>query len=516
MSRAMHVAVLGNAGFSLWLARRMGAAALSGELPCDEHGAAALAQLLANEPRRPWFILVDQVEEEFVLERLPSLGAADRKALLARKLEQHFRQTPYRCLRRISRRHRADGEAYLLSGLTQPAPLDFLVDVMLQRRAALAGISSVTQVLGGWYRRWGNPAASPHTLLLCELLPGLWRQAYFNAEGLRFARQAGLQEHERGSALASEILRTRQYLATLRQLARDEILEVLLCDPGLSECELASLRNQLAGDDAAIRLRLIGLAELGQPAASWLEAALGELARGRVADQYALPEQRRYQRLRQGIRALHWMSAGLVLASLLVAAAMLWGVDSQQPGHARLQQRLNAALAQQRQFSILLDSRPGFDPAWMDASVRIEETLFRRWPDPELAARQLSQILLDFPGLTIDRYEWQLGQRPQLAATLQQSAASQVAEEAEVSVLPGTEFVLLGGHLQAEAGEYRQAMQEFERLMQRIAAMPGVSVEPVQLPIGTRGSEQAQSVAAVNGRHDFLLLLARPAAKEMP
>ena len=59
-------------------------------------GAAAFERYLAQVPTTPLRIFTDLSEEDLRLDTVPHVGSGDREAILARKLTQIFRNTPFR------------------------------------------------------------------------------------------------------------------------------------------------------------------------------------------------------------------------------------------------------------------------------------------------------------------------------------------------------------------------------------------------------------------------------------
>src|SRR5688572_6169877 len=61
----------------------------------DENGLADFREFLVPHPRVPVLLMVDAVEEDYRFETLPHSWGAERTQMVARKLKQHYRNTPY-------------------------------------------------------------------------------------------------------------------------------------------------------------------------------------------------------------------------------------------------------------------------------------------------------------------------------------------------------------------------------------------------------------------------------------
>ena len=79
------------AGFWRW-----GKLRWHGRFTRDETGRRQFGQFLQAHGKTTVCLLVDAVEEDYRLETLPHVRGGTRKALLARKLEQHYHHTPFR------------------------------------------------------------------------------------------------------------------------------------------------------------------------------------------------------------------------------------------------------------------------------------------------------------------------------------------------------------------------------------------------------------------------------------
>ncbi len=62
----------------------------------NDAGLRAFDAYLAESKEHVSFVVIDVIEEEFALERIPKLGLRDRGALMRRRLQRKFPRTPYR------------------------------------------------------------------------------------------------------------------------------------------------------------------------------------------------------------------------------------------------------------------------------------------------------------------------------------------------------------------------------------------------------------------------------------
>jgi len=62
-----------------------------GAFDMNEKGVAEFSRYVAGAPESLFYVLADVVEEDFFQENIPYVRGADRRALLARKLAQRYR-----------------------------------------------------------------------------------------------------------------------------------------------------------------------------------------------------------------------------------------------------------------------------------------------------------------------------------------------------------------------------------------------------------------------------------------
>lgn len=206
------------------------------------------------------------------------------------------------------------------------------------------------------------------------------------------------------SNLATELQRSQQYLQHQG------------LGPG------AALQFDPVLDLPDVNAKPLPLAEIARhwrvrPGASWAETLCAVLARQKPASHYPLPAgaQRKF--------ALHAAAAILVLL-------------------AGWQAHWAWRFAQQNQRTEAGQVALPAPTATLRALAELDATHLER-AEPETATRALSQILLDFPELILDRLEWRAGGAMQLHGRLNGQIPTQLAER-----LPGLEV------LTAPAGEF--------------------------------------------------------------
>ncbi len=194
-----------------------------GDFPDSADGKANFSTFLKGK-KCATYLLVDVIEEDFRQETIPHLIGGTRNALLKRKFEQFYRDTPFQQATFLQRQSngRRDDEM-LFSALTNPSAITPWVDIMLTYKTPLIGIYSVPQVSTPLVKNH----ISKHLLLISwERSAGL-RQSYFRDHRLNISRLTPLRgETTFQDAVLDELGRTYQYLKNLSLLPAGQTLDV--------------------------------------------------------------------------------------------------------------------------------------------------------------------------------------------------------------------------------------------------------------------------------------------------
>jgi hypothetical protein len=172
-------------------------------------------------------LLVDLPDEAFHQETLPHVSGSDRKAMLERKLNQHFFGTPYTLVCSLGREKQGRrDEHFLFAALTRPQAIEPWLQAMLETGAAVAGIHSPALLLSSLLSR--EQINTPR-LILITLGSGGLRQTYFEHGQLRFSRLKPLATstiEEAAVNIYGEAVRIHHYLLGQRLIARSSRIPV--------------------------------------------------------------------------------------------------------------------------------------------------------------------------------------------------------------------------------------------------------------------------------------------------
>ena len=196
-----------------------------------------------QENRHPSYLMVDLIEEDFRQEIVPHLTGSTRQALIQRKFEQFYRNTPFRMasLQKRQEEGRRDDEM-LFSAITNPNRITTWLDLLLRNKTPIVGIYTVPQASLPLVK----DIDSNHLLLLTWEKDAGLRQTYFLHKRLRFSRLTPLPpEGVFADTVSIETARTYQYLQSLSLTPPGEMLSVhIICHTD----DRAALDERLAGN----------------------------------------------------------------------------------------------------------------------------------------------------------------------------------------------------------------------------------------------------------------------------
>lgn len=438
----------------------------------------------------PTYLLVDLVEEDFRQEAVPHLFGPSRKAMLQRKLEQYYRNTPF-CKAVLLQRQKTGrrDDDMLFSALTNPALITPWLDIMQAQQTPLAGIYSVPQI--------GKPLIRNHTsdhllLISWEKYAGL-RQTYFSDHRLQISRLTPIHgDISFTDTVVGELTRTYQYLKSLSLLPAGQTLDVLiLCHAD----DHAKLQDGRLPDNADMRYSFIELSEAARQHKidNHFPDSDARLLFERLMvvnppkTNYADDAHLHYFKLWQMRHRMAWFSAILLLGSLLLsAAAALHGrADTNAADDLQLQAQGIQAEAQQISSALPDTHIPASD---MKAAVTAMHSIHRHNFRPGEILRPISMVLDNHPRVELDGLSWQADKSDE-----------------------GTLLISLNGRLTGLSSDYRAALNSLDELQRDLTAQ-GYQVTIAQKPLDTSPSASIGDQRETReGGLGFSLKLSRPA-----
>lgn len=462
-----------------------------GRFTADEAGLAAFAAYLAGQRNSLFMLLVDVAEEGFQLEEIPFSRGKDRGAIIRRKLGQYFYGTPFALAASQGRvkTGRRD-ERLLMMALTQPQQLESWLAVLRAANAILAGIYSLPQIIPRLL-----PADAPEQLLLITQTQSGLRQTFFAGRQLRFSRLTPLatgSDEESSIATVLEAGKMHQYLTSQRLIERNRPLATrVLAHPSHS----AALRERCR-DSNELRFEIIDLPHeakrIGMDChctdsrAEMLFCHM--LAKKPPAEQFAPAAERRFYQLWQirfGIKAA---AAIVLVAGLLFAAREGLRIVQRQ---ADIEQIRQQTLIDQRRYDDTLRSLPKIPLGTDDLRALTErhDQVARRAVGPAPLLAQLSRSLDAFPGIFIERIEWEVAEQIEKPA----AGASRAPVPPSMASGPYAQVTAIARLPIGMAGDQRGQLALVADFTKHLGEAPNTLADILQPPVDTQSGKTLKS-----------------------
>lgn len=467
----------------------------TGQFKPGEEGEAGFRQLVEANPDAFYSLLTDLVEEDFKVENIPHVSSRDQKKLISRKLEQLYRATPYRASIHQGREKEGRREDRMLfAALANPTSVDGWLNILTEKEARLVGVYSVALLLTHRARKL-VPGVSSFLLVTLQSDGGL-RQTYLANGALRFSRLTTFSDPAPAAlatAIASESVRARQFLASTRSIGRDEKMQVVMLT---GHHELAALREgchdtELIGydflvlPDIASRVGASVSAECNRVD----ELLLKVIQTTAIPNQYAPAERRKFYRTWQLRTGLDRGAAATLLLGLAVSAYLASHALSIQHTISGLNTQINAAEAEYQKYA--LTAAPGeVTPEAMKNAVLAHRELVINWPSMTSDTDNLARVMDDFSNVQLDSLTWGVRDTPEGPADNSGAAVTPPPAPAPNPNAPPDDgskknyvVMTLRARIQPFANDWRGSLALVERFSAALKTRPEIIVTPVLLPI---------------------------------
>lgn len=441
-------------------------------------GIAACRAALSGYRDVPVYLLADAVEEDYRTEILPHARGGDRRELLARRLRQHYRNTPYCAAERLGREPggRRD-DRYQLAALTCPELLEPWIALLEELSLPLAAVHLLPMAGAALVRKL--ELAVPHAMLVASTSGGL-RLTYFRGGQFRLSRLTRFDAaggHGRAQFHVEEIANTRLYLHALQAAALDEPLAIVLLDPHDEDAdafraiaaETPSLQClHLCRTEVARLLKGCALSP-GDPVELVFLHLLALRPPGYNLAPVAALAGHRDLRHRA---ALYRACAAVVAAAGAACAYAAWQVHDSEAQIARTVGERERYEAQYQAATRSFPAAPA-PAAALQQAVAVARRLKSDARTPESAMRIVSRALASAPDIALNELAWKDGRQRSLAAPTLQPAVQAAEENAT-----------LAGEVRPFAGDYRAAVAAIRSFADALARDPAVrEVRLVRLPL---------------------------------
>ncbi len=190
----------------------------------DEQGLDLFSTYLRSFSNEPVRLLVDLIEEEFRLIKIPFLRGSDRQALLKRNYAKYFRNSKYRyaVTQSIEKKTRKE-EKLLLLGLTNQYLLEPWLNIIDDTRTPLSGIISLPLLAENFISHLKTD--NRVIILVSQQVPSNLRQSVFIDGKLILSRLVPIASFYQGD-YATDVIRdvesTQRYLTSQHMIERAE------------------------------------------------------------------------------------------------------------------------------------------------------------------------------------------------------------------------------------------------------------------------------------------------------
>jgi len=463
-----------------------------GSFDMNEKGVAEFSRYVAGNPESLFYLLADVVEEDFFQENLPYVRGSDRRALLARRLAQRYRDTSLAVPISLGSETHAGRreERVLYTSFTNTQQFQPWIEALRANKARVVGVFSVALVAASLGKRLGFKAAR---YVMVSLQQAGLRQTYIENGRIRFSRIVRVNFSDPRAIAqdcAVESLRTHQYLVNSRILPREgPPLDVLVLAPGKEK----ALYDAACVNSPRLHFHVEALDKVARSVGlkSAPAEALGEALFLQVLSEYQPREQfaddglRHFYHLWRGRVALIAAgTAALGLCGLLAGEKFLDAYQVSQEVAADRAQETRAS----EEYSRLQARFPKTPTSTenLKALVKNYRALLRQSASPANLFIEISQAVTSLPQIEIDKIAWEVGGM-KAAAISDASRAPGVrpvpANPAQADAAVPVQTAEISGRLIVpQASDYRAVTALVSQFTDALRARPGTEVTRTQLP----------------------------------
>jgi len=485
---------------------RRGRLHAEGAFDNGDEGLAAFRDYLQQYRQSHFSLLANIAEEGHVLETIPFLQGADRRALITRKIGQHFMGSPLATAFSLGfEKSRRKNEKLLLSALTNPAHFEPWLHRIGETEAPLAGIYTVAQLAGPLLHKLGSEAKR---CVLLTMQDHSIRESYVVDGRTLFSRMATINDSSIAgiaSGFAAEASKLQQYLIGQRLIGRDESLPVYIIayPPAIPAIEKSCPdRGNLSfsiidSQDAAEKLGLKTPPEDNRCDLLYLHL----LAAAPPRQQFANEAHRHDFRLAQIRQAILGVGLVALLGGLLFTARESYTAHSLRQETRELQASEGELSTR---YSEIAASFPqlGIDNDTLRRLTDRHAELSHQQRQPDRALLRLSRAVDQVPAIALESIEWQVGR----------SASANAA-----AVEGSQEITVVRGSIQLEStATIRQVLSTFEHFVDLLRIDPDNAVRILQPPYdmeSERPLRGGEGIAGDNQPRRFAVEITRTIAE---
>ncbi len=462
----------------------------------DAHGHALFKQFLQNNNQTTIYLLVDALEEDYRLETLPHTRGHDRKSLLERKLNQHYRGQSLRAFHFLGRDgDQAQSDLFLLMALNSSDFLQDWLSIIEAVQAPLAGIYLCSMIAPILAKRLN--LKSPHIIFTEKLSTGL-RQSYLKNGDLRMSRLVKFPNGDVNPAAnfyVNETEKARMYLSSQHYIESDTELAIViptynrlaqaLCKDIEALTQIYSLSVELTVLVKSLRLEqslVEKTPELVHMALIAKSVSLTSLAESKLTQHYQINTIR---------KSLNLATATILGMGLIFSLFNFKQSFNHQYEQETLIIQTKHQLALYHQVAKDFPKTP-LPSSEMQLAVELNQRIKQQQRLPERCMQVISNAMVKAPEIQINRFLWIQSNDLNLKDDDILNVAQTKDTKALMPALSANELheiVFVCGEIKRFTGDYHSALNSLNEFAKRLRSDTNVAyLEILQAPVNLSSS----------------------------
>ena len=474
----------------------------------DPMGFDKFEQYLASSAKTPVGLLLDIIEEDFRQDSVPHVMGSDRKAVVARLIDRHYRaskQYTYSVIQGQQKAGRKDDEV-LLAAITNPDIVSQWLRIIEHCNVPLAGIWSLPLLSKSMLSVIS--ANKGPVLLVSQQVNSILRQTFFRNGKMMSSRQSVVNQgaeniNDIGKLALPEVEKTLQFIRNQQQIEDSEIINVHLLG---SDAQRDSLITHFVSGrsshyhvhrltDINQRIGLDGLSDrFADGLFSWVAAnKFGSASHYGGKNEF----QRFYHALAS--RALYAASVAVVIIGLLLTEANISEGISFEKSTSLLTKRTDEYILVYKdkyQKHEGLFSNAGL----MDMAVNLVDQVERnRQVSPLDFMAVLSRLIghEQLKEVRIDKIEWTTRQRNDPNSSRARRKSAEKPSYATTDPTSSNEVqhvALVRGRIPTDPRRYRDSVGQIDTLISLLRSSERIAeVSAIDLPVEVRSEKKFAS-----------------------
>ncbi|MFT4888055.1 MAG: hypothetical protein ACJA2D_000573 [Pseudohongiellaceae bacterium] len=433
-------------------------------------------------------ILVDSVAEDFVVEQIAHANAIDRRTLLKRKTDQHFRGTEYRSARILGRIEggRRD-DRVLFSALTKSQGIDPWIEILLDEEIPIQSITTPAYALCKVAKEYG--LLTSDTILLVNWEQSGIRQTLIQNDRVMFSRLTPLPMNPNVQAaqiIVDSCRQSKEYLEHIGLVELDSKLDVHIITPHLDAGDFAEYNSE-GGFNGIVHHNSIEMMQIGKFGGAQKEITAVMLCldwgirTGELKNIYAPSAALRFYHMKQTKRLMAAFSVIAVTIGILLSIPVMYNSFDRTATIARVSAETQAAEEDYDALTADFPETPIPSDA-MELAVKAFGQISEEIRSPTRILTEVGQVLVNHPAVELTSIDWNL------------ISANEDIDFTD-AILAGNLVIDLKLYgVLVETRDVQESSKRLNALIDALSSLPGVSVSTISLPIETRTDTEIVTV----------------------